>query len=91
MPSAPTWRTSLPIPTPARRTTSRVARPALAGLAVDGKTLRGSRTGDTEVHLLPAVRHGDQIVVAQRQVAARSNEIPAFTPCCPACTDRRRV
>ena len=61
-------------------TTSRVSRPALAGLAVDGKTLRGSRTGDTEVHLLDAVRHGDQIVVAQRQIAARSNEIPAFTP-----------
>jgi hypothetical protein len=61
-------------------TTSRVSRPALVGLAVDGKTLRGSRTGDTEVHLLAAVRHGDQIVVAQRQIAARSNEIPAFTP-----------
>jgi len=31
------------------------------------------------VHLLAAVRHDDQIVIVQRQIAARSNEIPAFT------------
>lgn len=59
--------------------TSRVSRPALVGLAVDGKTLRGSRTSDTEVHQMAAVRHADQIAIAQRQIAARSNEIPAFT------------
>ncbi|NBF00659.1 ISAs1 family transposase, partial [Nonomuraea sp. K271] len=52
----------------------------LTGLAVDGKTLRGSRTGDDTVHLLAATRHDTQTVAAQQQVKAKSNEIPAFTP-----------
>ncbi|SDI50983.1 ISAs1 family transposase [Nonomuraea jiangxiensis] len=57
------------------------ARTPLTGLAVDGKTLRGSRTaGGTTVHLLAATRHDTQTVVAQRQIDAKSNEIPAFTP-----------
>ncbi|MCK2213358.1 ISAs1 family transposase [Actinomadura sp. ATCC 31491] len=56
------------------------ARTALSGLAVDGKTLRGSRTPDGVIHLLAATRHDTQTVVAQRQVEAKSNEIPAFTP-----------
>ncbi|WP_346156276.1 transposase family protein [Nonomuraea recticatena] len=55
-------------------------RTPLTGLAVDGKTLRGSRTQDGTVHLLAATRHDTQIVVAQRQVEAKSNEIPTFTP-----------
>ncbi|WP_326821058.1 ISAs1 family transposase [Streptosporangium sp. NBC_01756] len=55
-------------------------RTPLAGLAVDGKTLRGSRTTDTTVHLLAATRHDPQVVVAQRQIEAKSNEIPAFAP-----------
>jgi hypothetical protein len=58
-------------------------RTPLIGLAVDGKTLRGSRTPDTTVHLLAATRHDTQTVVAQRQVEAHSNEIPAFTPLLP--------
>ncbi|MEV4582291.1 ISAs1 family transposase [Nonomuraea jabiensis] len=49
-------------------------------MAVDGKTLRGSRTPDGTVHLLAATRHDTQTVVAQRQVEAKSNEIPTFTP-----------
>jgi predicted transposase YbfD/YdcC len=52
----------------------------LAGLAVDGKTLRGSRITDTTVHLLAAMRHDTQIVLAQQQIEAKSNEIPAFAP-----------
>ncbi|MFI6744542.1 ISAs1 family transposase [Nonomuraea sp. NPDC050451] len=56
------------------------ARTALSGLAVDGKTLRGSRTPDGAVHLLAATRHDTQTVIAQQQVKAKSNEIPAFTP-----------
>ncbi|MFI6637946.1 ISAs1 family transposase [Nonomuraea fuscirosea] len=52
----------------------------LTGLAVDGKTLRGSRTGDNTVHLLAATHHDTQTVAAQQQVKAKSNEIPAFTP-----------
>ncbi|WP_443174812.1 ISAs1 family transposase [Nonomuraea sp. KM90] len=64
---------------PPRQATS--PRTPLLGLAVDGKTLRGSRTrhGST-VHLLAAIRHDTQTVLAQRQIEAKSNEIPAFTP-----------
>ncbi|SPL98652.1 Mobile element protein [[Actinomadura] parvosata subsp. kistnae] len=47
---------------------------------MDGKTLRGSRTGDGVTHLPAAIRHDTQIVLAQRQVEAKSNEIPAFAP-----------
>ncbi|MEU9924960.1 ISAs1 family transposase [Streptomyces griseoluteus] len=52
----------------------------LVGLAVDGKTVRGSRTDGQAVHLLAAALHACQTVIAQRQVVARSNEIPAFAP-----------
>jgi len=54
--------------------------PARSGLAVDGKTVRGARTGqDTAPHLLAAITH-DGIVLAQQQIARKSNEIPAFEP-----------
>jgi DDE family transposase len=53
---------------------------ALVGLAVDGKRVRGSRTDEATVHLLAAVLHESQTVIAQRQVAAKSNEIPAVAP-----------
>ncbi|WP_265568689.1 ISAs1 family transposase [Streptomyces hygroscopicus] len=52
----------------------------LVGLAVDGKAVRGSRTDGQAVHLLAAALHACQTVIAQRQVAAKSNEIPAFAP-----------
>ncbi|MGW7048249.1 ISAs1 family transposase [Streptomyces avermitilis] len=52
----------------------------LIGLAVDGKTVRGSRTDGTAVHLLAAALHACQTVIAQPQIAAKSNEIPAFAP-----------
>ncbi|MFD7057528.1 ISAs1 family transposase [Streptomyces mirabilis] len=52
----------------------------VVGLAVDGKTVRGSRTDGTAVHLLAAALHACQTVIAQRQIAAKSNEIPAFAP-----------
>ncbi|MGW4426656.1 ISAs1 family transposase [Streptosporangium sp. NPDC004631] len=55
-------------------------RTPLVGLAIDGKALRGSRTTDDTVHLLAAARHDTQTVVAQRQVAAKTNEIGSFTP-----------
>ncbi|MDF5759386.1 ISAs1 family transposase [Spongiactinospora sp. TRM90649] len=60
--------------------TTTTARTPLLGLAVDGKTLRGSRTSDGVTHLPAAVRHDTQTVLAQRQVQAKSNEIPTFTP-----------
>jgi predicted transposase YbfD/YdcC len=66
----------------ARHSTDPAEDPAttLTGLAVDGKTVRGSRTDGQAVHLLAAARHRPQTVIAQRQVEAKSNEIPAFTP-----------
>ncbi|GAA0974589.1 ISAs1 family transposase [Acrocarpospora macrocephala] len=53
----------------------------LHGLAIDGKALRGSRTTDgAMVHLLSATLHEGRLVIAQRQIRAKSNEIPAFAP-----------
>ncbi|WP_267972476.1 ISAs1 family transposase [Streptomyces sp. MH191] len=49
-------------------------------IAVDGKTLRGSRTAGRPVTvLIAAMTHSGQ-VLAQRQVGGKSNEIPAFAP-----------
>ncbi|HUT76382.1 MAG TPA: ISAs1 family transposase [Polyangia bacterium] len=56
----------------------------LAGqcLAVDGKTLCGSRDGEDEraVHLLSAVVHGTGEVVAQTRVDGKTNEITRVEP-----------
>jgi predicted transposase YbfD/YdcC len=50
-------------------------------IAIDGKVLRGSRRPDgSQVHLLSAYDTGTGVVLAQVQIAAKSNEIPAFTP-----------
>jgi predicted transposase YbfD/YdcC len=47
---------------------------------VDGKSLRGAKRADGRcVHLLSALR-GDGIVLAQREVDSKSNEITAFRP-----------
>ncbi|MFF9061134.1 ISAs1 family transposase [Streptomyces sp. NPDC014882] len=49
-------------------------------IAVDGKTLRGSRTAErTATALIAAMAHSGQ-VLTQRQIDAKSNEIPAFAP-----------
>ncbi|MFD3736427.1 ISAs1 family transposase [Streptomyces sp. NPDC058632] len=56
------------------------AGPGLRAIAVDGKALRGSRTATTaHLTLLAAMDHAGH-VLAQCQVAAKSNEIPAFQP-----------
>ncbi|MGK5449784.1 ISAs1 family transposase [Streptomyces radiopugnans] len=59
---------------------SRTRPPGRTVIAVDGKTVRGSRTPDRPaVALIAAMdQHGN--VLAQRQVADKSNEIPAFAP-----------
>ncbi|MFK0172908.1 ISAs1 family transposase [Streptomyces sp. NPDC090306] len=52
----------------------------LRAIAVDGKVLRGSRTAAAPaVTLLAAMDHTGN-VLAQRQIADKSNEIPSFTP-----------
>jgi hypothetical protein len=51
------------------------------GLALDGKTVRGSRDGEKPgVHLLSAVLHREGVVVAQVRVSDKSNEIPNVKP-----------
>src|SRR5262245_35334013 len=48
-------------------------------IAVDGKTLRGSRHGgDDGRHLLAAFDHADGVVLGQLEVGAKTNEIPLF-------------
>jgi predicted transposase YbfD/YdcC len=50
-------------------------------VAVDGKVERGARLADgRQVHLLSAYDTSTGIVLAQVQITAKSNEIPAFTP-----------
>lgn len=49
-------------------------------IAVDGKTVRGSRTPDRPAITLLAATEHTGTVLAQRQVADKSNEIPAFAP-----------
>jgi predicted transposase YbfD/YdcC len=51
------------------------------GLAVDGKTLRGSHDGNKKpVHLLSALLHEEKIIIAQRNVESKTNEITQFEP-----------
>lgn len=52
----------------------------LQGLAMDGKTVRGSaRQGAVGTHLLSVVSHELGLTVAQHAVDDKSNEIPAAT------------
>lgn len=54
---------------------------ALLAVAVDGKTIRGAVDADgDQVHLLAAATHGDQLVLGQVEVGAKTNEIPMFAP-----------
>jgi hypothetical protein len=67
-------RSFQPGPPPVGRRTRRV-------IAIDGKLLRGARSpGGRQVHLLSAYDTTTAVVLAQVQVSAKSNEIPAFAP-----------
>jgi len=49
--------------------------------AIDGKTLRGSRSADRKpVHLMSALIHKEGVVVSQCEVDSKTNEIAAFKP-----------
>jgi len=51
------------------------------GIALDGKTLRGTRDGEQAgVHLLSAVIHKEGVVVAQQPVDSKTNEITQVQP-----------
>ena len=56
--------------------------PRVQAIAVDGKTLRGTcdETGQGGVHLLAAMTHDSGVVVAQREVDSKTNEITCFQP-----------
>ena len=50
-------------------------------VAVDGKALRGAvREDGTHVHLLAAFLHDQGATVAQREIPAKTNEIPEIKP-----------
>jgi hypothetical protein len=50
-------------------------------VAVDGKALRGAvRADGTQVHLLSAFLQGQGVTVAQREIPAKTNEIPEIEP-----------
>ena len=50
-------------------------------LAVDGKTLRGAKDeAGKQVHLLSALSHNEGIVVSQKSVDTKTNEITVFQP-----------
>ena len=51
------------------------------GLAIDGKTVRGSRHGDEKpAHLVSAVTEREGAVIAQHRVADKTNEIKSVEP-----------
>jgi hypothetical protein len=55
-----------------------VLQPAIA---VDGKAMRGAIGPDGQVpYLLAAATHGESVVIAERLVGAKSNEVPEFQP-----------
>jgi predicted transposase YbfD/YdcC len=60
------------------------AGPSKPAAALDGKTVRGARDhadpNDRAPHLVSVVSHGDGIVLGQRQVDDKSNEITAVQP-----------
>ncbi|HEX5542636.1 MAG TPA: ISAs1 family transposase [Micromonospora sp.] len=46
-------------------------------VAIDGKTVRGARSGDQPApHLLGACTHDSSVMLAQRQIPGKTNEIP---------------
>jgi hypothetical protein len=67
------------------RARSRPATRWRRAVAVDGKTLRGARTGAANgdgrpVHLLACMDHTTRAVLAQRQVGGAPEEVTAFAP-----------
>jgi predicted transposase YbfD/YdcC len=59
----------------------RPAETGLVAVAVDGKTVRGAIDSEgNQTHLLAVATHGEQLVLGQVEVGAKSNEIPQFAP-----------
>ncbi|MDN5860286.1 MAG: ISAs1 family transposase [Pseudonocardia sp.] len=53
----------------------------LPAVAVDGKAVRGAIGPDGQIpYLLAAATHGSSVVIAERLVGAKTNEVPEFAP-----------
>jgi predicted transposase YbfD/YdcC len=53
----------------------------LPAIAVDGKAVRGAVGTDGAIpYLLAAATHGESVVIAERLIGAKSNEVPEFAP-----------
>jgi predicted transposase YbfD/YdcC len=53
----------------------------LPAIAVDGKAVKGAIGVDGQIpYLLAAATHGNSVVIAERLVGAKSNEVPQFQP-----------
>jgi len=51
------------------------------GVAIDGKTVKGSRDGERNpIHLLSAIIHKEGVVIASKRVADKTNEIREVRP-----------
>ncbi len=59
-----------------------ISGPVLApAIAVDGKAVRGAIGPDGRMpYLLAAATHGESVVIAERLVGAKTNEVPEFAP-----------
>ena len=67
----------LPPPPPPATAPAAPPRPALRGVALDGKTVRGALTHGHACHLVSLVDHHHALVLRQVRVPAKTNEIPA--------------
>lgn len=57
--------------------------PRWRAVAIDGKSARGARIGEGRAtHLLAALEHADGVVLGQRVVDGKTNEITEFAPLC---------
>lgn len=67
-----------------------IAGPAvLPAIAVDGKAVRGAIGDDGQVpYLLAAATHGESVVIAERLVGPKTNEVPEFAPLVRGLADR---
>lgn len=61
----------------AQQSATKLVGPGRAAIAADGKVVRGAwRPDGSQVHLLSAISHDTAVVLAQREIAAKTNEIP---------------
>jgi DDE_Tnp_1-associated/Transposase DDE domain len=61
-------------------------------VAVDGKTMRGSRSPQSPArHLMAAIDHHAGVVIGQVDVPGKTNEIPMFSQLCDQIPDLEQV